>query len=121
MFIPDPDFLPIPDPGSRIPDPKTSTKEGGEKKFLKPFFVATNFTKLKIILFLKCGRKQNLAQFSKKYGTFYPNIFPSPGVKKAPDPGSGSATLCAPYGTSLFIVVTKTIHDPTCNLYIIWN
>jgi hypothetical protein len=34
MFIPDPGswFLPIPDPGSRIPDPKTATKERGEKK-----------------------------------------------------------------------------------------
>jgi hypothetical protein len=54
--IPDPDFYPsrIPDPGSRIPDPKTVTKERGEKKFVvKPFFVATNFTKLKIIIFLK--------------------------------------------------------------------
>ncbi len=31
--IPDPDFYPsrIPDPGSRIPDPKTATKERGEK------------------------------------------------------------------------------------------
>jgi hypothetical protein len=48
--IPDPDFYP-----SRIPDPKTATKERGEKKFVFiPFFVATNFTKLKIILFLKC-------------------------------------------------------------------
>jgi hypothetical protein len=49
MFIPDPDFYPfrIPDPGSRIPDPKTATKERGEKKFvIKPFFVVTNFTKL---------------------------------------------------------------------------
>jgi hypothetical protein len=55
MFIPDPEFLPIPDPGSRIPDAKTSTKERGENKFvLIPFFVATNFTKLKIILFMKC-------------------------------------------------------------------
>jgi hypothetical protein len=54
-FIPDPDFLPIPDPGSLIPDPKNSTKERSEKKFVViPFFVATNFTKLKIILFLKC-------------------------------------------------------------------
>ncbi len=53
MFIPDPFFYP-----SRIPDPKTSTKEMGEKNFVViPFFVATNFTKLKIILFLKCGRK----------------------------------------------------------------
>jgi hypothetical protein len=49
MFFPDPDFYPfrIPDPGSRIPDPKTGTKERGEKKFIViPFFGATNFTKL---------------------------------------------------------------------------
>jgi hypothetical protein len=56
--IPDPDFylFRIPDdPGSRIPDPKTATKERGEKKIVvKPFFIATNFTKLKIILFYKC-------------------------------------------------------------------
>jgi hypothetical protein len=57
MFIPDPGScsLPIPDPGSRIPDPKTATKERGEKKLVViPFYVATNFTKLKIILVLKC-------------------------------------------------------------------
>jgi hypothetical protein len=54
MFIPDPDFYPF-----RIPDPKTATKERGEKKLLvKPFFVATNFTKLKIILFFKYWRKK---------------------------------------------------------------
>ncbi len=49
MFIPDPDFYPsrIPDPGSRIPDPKTATKVRGEKKLVViPFYVATNFTKL---------------------------------------------------------------------------
>jgi hypothetical protein len=40
----------IPDLGSRIPDPKTGRKERGEKKFfVKYFFVATNFTKCKII------------------------------------------------------------------------
>jgi hypothetical protein len=49
MFIPDPDFYPF-----RIPDPKTATKERDERKFVKPFFVVTNFTILKIILFLKC-------------------------------------------------------------------
>jgi hypothetical protein len=49
--IPDPDFYP-----SRISDPKTATKERGEKKFVViPFYVATNFTKLKIILVLKFG------------------------------------------------------------------
>jgi hypothetical protein len=41
--------------GSRIPDPKTATKERDEKKLVvKPIFVATNFTKFKIILFFKC-------------------------------------------------------------------
>jgi hypothetical protein len=35
-------------PGSRIPDPKTGTKEKGEKiNLLSFFFVATNITKLK--------------------------------------------------------------------------
>jgi hypothetical protein len=59
--IPDPDFYP-----SRIPDPKTATKDRGEKKFfvVKPFFVATNFTKLFIFDMLK---KKNLAQFSKNF------------------------------------------------------
>jgi hypothetical protein len=47
---PDPDFYP-----SQNPDPKTATKERGEKKLVViPFYVATNFTKLKIILVLKC-------------------------------------------------------------------
>jgi hypothetical protein len=55
MLIPDPDFLPIPDLGSRNPDPKTATKERGEKKFVViTFHVASNFTKLQIILVLKC-------------------------------------------------------------------
>jgi hypothetical protein len=42
-------------PGSRIPDPKTATKERGEKKFVViTFHVATYFTKLQIIFVLKC-------------------------------------------------------------------
>jgi hypothetical protein len=52
--IPVPDFYPsrIPDPGSRIPDPKTATKDRGEQFFfVKTFFVATNFTKLNTVLF----------------------------------------------------------------------
>ncbi len=58
MFIPDPDFYPY-----RIPDPKTATKERGEKKFVViTFHVATNFTK----------EEKNLGQFSKNYRTFYP-------------------------------------------------
>jgi hypothetical protein len=42
MFIPDSDFY-----LSRIPDPKTATKERGEKNELSYFFfVAINLTKL---------------------------------------------------------------------------
>jgi hypothetical protein len=106
--IPDPDFYPsrIPNLGSRIPDPKTTTKERGEKKLVViTFYVATNFTKLQIILVLSAEEK-NLANFQRNYRTFYPkklsissqkyglgsgkNLFriPDPGVKKAPDPGS---------------------------------
>jgi hypothetical protein len=41
--------------GSRISDPKTATKERGEKNFVViTFYVAINFTKLQIILVLKC-------------------------------------------------------------------
>jgi hypothetical protein len=47
MFIPDHDFYP-----SRIPDPTRATKEEGEKFVVLPYFVATNITKLQIILFL---------------------------------------------------------------------
>jgi hypothetical protein len=66
MFIPDPDFYlsRIPDPGSRVPDlgsrvpdpgTKNSDKREGRKKIVViTFYVATNFTKLKIILVLKC-------------------------------------------------------------------
>jgi hypothetical protein len=40
-------------PGSRISDPKTATKERGEKNLIITFNVAINFTKLKIIFVLK--------------------------------------------------------------------
>jgi hypothetical protein len=105
MFLPDPDFYPsriliFTHPGSRIPDPKTGTKERGEQKFVViPFFVATNFTKF----YFWNAEEKNLSQFSKNYRTFYQETVPKlskiwvrdpgPRVKKAPDPGSGSATL----------------------------
>jgi hypothetical protein len=45
-LIPHPDFC-----ASRIRDPKTATKERGEKFSCPTFFVATKITKLKIINF----------------------------------------------------------------------
>jgi hypothetical protein len=53
MFIQDPDFCP-----SRIPDPKQQQKRGVEKIGYHTFFRVTDFTKLNIILFLKCCRKK---------------------------------------------------------------
>ncbi len=94
-FIPDPDFYP-----SRIPDPKKAMKETGENKFVvKPFFWAINFTSF---IFEMLNKKiwanfqrlielftQKLSLSSQKYGFGIRD----PGVKKAPDPGSGSAAL----------------------------
>ncbi len=56
-----------PDPGSH-----NSNKRGGEKISCPTFFVATNRTKLKIILFLNKYRKKHLSQCTKNYSTFCP-------------------------------------------------
>jgi hypothetical protein len=62
--------------GSRISDPKTKTKERCEKKLVvNPFFVATNFTKLKLFYFLNAEEK-TLGQFSKNYRTFTQKFVP---------------------------------------------
>jgi hypothetical protein len=106
-------FLP-----SRIPDPKIATKERGEKKFdVISFYVATNFAKIVHYFNFEVLKKKIWANFQRiiehfaqkivtklsKVWVWDPgsgsgsgkNLFriPDPGVKKAPDPGSGSATL----------------------------
>jgi hypothetical protein len=104
--IPDPDFYP-----SRIPDPKTATNERGEKNFVViTFYVATNFTKLQIILVFEVLKKKIWANFQRIIELFTQKIvtklskiwiwdpgsgknlfrIPDPGVKKAPDPGSAT-------------------------------
>jgi hypothetical protein len=77
-----------------------------------PFFVTTNFTKLNIIYFGN-AKEKIWADFQRIIEVFYPkritklskiwvwdpgsgkNLFriPDPRGQKAPDPGSGSATL----------------------------
>jgi hypothetical protein len=104
----------ISDLGSWILDPKTATKERGEKKFVVIlFFVATKFTKLNTYYFVFEMLKKNVGQISRIIEVFTQKIvtklsqiwfwdprsgknlfrIPDSGVKKAPDPGSGSATL----------------------------
>jgi hypothetical protein len=104
-------FLPIPDPGSK----NSNERQGWKKIFIKPFFFgAINFTNLNYFIVEMLKKKilanfqriveiftQKLSLSSQKYGFGIQdpgsgkNLFriPDPGVKKAPDPGSGSATL----------------------------
>ncbi len=108
MFVPDPDLYPswIPDPGFRIQ--KHLQMRKGKKLVVLPHFVATNITKLKLILFWT-GEEKNFGPIDKElknfihkniviklsklwFGVQVPekNIFwiLDPGVRKAPDPGS---------------------------------
>ncbi len=93
-------------PASRIlifthPASKNSNKREGSKKFVvKPFFVATNFTKFKIILFFKCWKK-NLGQFSKN---------PRSGIRKKPIPYPGSGSR-GQKGTGSRIRISNTVKD----------
>ncbi len=102
-------FLPIPDAGFWI---KNQQQKRGVKKNLLSyfFFVATNFTKFKIILPLKMLKKRIWANFQMNYIIFYSKIvtklsriwhwdpgsgktYPGSRDQKFTDPGSGSATL----------------------------
>ncbi len=109
MFIPDSDFYP-----SRIPDPKTGTKERGERKICcHTFFCSHKFHKIVNYFIFEMLKKKIWANFQRIIELFTQKIvtklskiwvwdpgsgknlfrIPDPVVKKAPDPGSGSATL----------------------------
>jgi hypothetical protein len=112
MFIPDPDFLPITDPGSRIQKPQQ--KRGEKKICCRTLFCSHKFHKIENYFISEMLKKKfgpvfkesnnflpkNLSLSSKKYGFGDPGsgikIFripdPGPGDKKVPDPGFGSAT-----------------------------
>jgi hypothetical protein len=90
--IPDPDFLPI-------PDPKNSTKEKDEKFF--SCHSSQKFHKILNNFIFEMLQKKNLAKFSKNYRTFYSklchqalkNTGSGSGIrnKPIPYPGSGSS------------------------------
>ncbi len=103
--------LPIPDPGSRI---QNSNKKRGEKKICcHNFFCSQKFHKIANYISFDVLKKKIWANFHRIIELFTPKIvnklskiwvwdpgsgknlfrIPDPGVKKAPDPGSGSATL----------------------------
>ncbi len=77
MFIPDPgsEFFP-----SRIPDPHQEFKYFNPKKWF------SKVSEIRLVVHPGSGSRIRIL-------TFYPPWIPDQGVKKAPDPGSGSATL----------------------------
>jgi hypothetical protein len=58
--IPDPDFYP-----SRIPDPKTATKERGEKKFFVNFLCSHKFHKIANYFSFEVLKKKIWANFQR--------------------------------------------------------
>ena len=94
-------FLPIPDPGSRIPDPKTVTKERGEKKICyHTFFCSHKFYKLEYYVIFEMLKKKIWANFQRIFEVFTPKIFNmlsniwvwdlGSGIRKKPIPDPGS-------------------------------
>jgi hypothetical protein len=70
---------------SRIPDPSFSIQDPGsiqEFKYFNPKKMVSELSEIRSGLFIPDPDPG-----------FYPSLIPDPGVKKAPDPGSGSATL----------------------------
>jgi hypothetical protein len=64
----DPDFYPF-----RIPDPKTATKERGEKKFVVKPFCSHKFHKIENYFIFLNAKEKNLASF-QRIGELYPKI-----------------------------------------------
>jgi hypothetical protein len=99
----DPDFYPhqIPDPGSRIPDPKTATKERGEKKIsCHTFLCSHKFHKIVNYFSFEVLKKKIWANFqriielfTKKFVRKLLKIWswdPGSGIRKKPIPDPGS-------------------------------
>jgi hypothetical protein len=86
MFIPDPDFYP-----SRIPDPKTATKERGKKKICYTFFCSHKFHKIEYYFIFEMLKKKIWPIF-KELLKFLPKKFSLCSQKYGfgiRDPGSG--------------------------------
>jgi hypothetical protein len=55
----------IPDPGSRIPDPKTATRERGEKNWLSYLFCSHKFHKIENYLIFEMLKTKIWANFQR--------------------------------------------------------
>ncbi len=97
-------FLPIPDPGSRTPDPKTATKERDEKKnFCQTFFCSHKFHKCKIIVFLNCSRKKFEPNFKEFRELFTQKVVTKLSKIWVWDPGSATLAEASPVAWQSFM------------------
>jgi hypothetical protein len=89
MFIPDlgSDFFP-----SRIPDPNCLHPGSGSRILIKEFIILTPKKQKKRFLSSKKYDPGCSSRIPDPDADFLPSQIPDPGVKKAPNPGSGSAT-----------------------------
>ncbi len=90
--IPDPDFYPsrIPDPGSRIPDPKTATRDRGEKNFFcQTIFCSHKFHKTQYYFIFDMLKKKIWPNFPRIIEVFTQKIVTKPSIIWVWDPGSG--------------------------------
>jgi hypothetical protein len=75
-------------PGSRISDPKTATKERGEKNCCHTFFCSHKFLKTANYFILLMLKKKNLANFKKILELFVQKIVTKLSRIWVRDPGS---------------------------------
>jgi hypothetical protein len=105
-------FLPILHLGSRI---QKRQQERGEKN-VRPCFVAPNCTILNFQRIIELFIQKiviNLSKICLRFEIRDPRSglpIPDPGVKKAPDPGSGSATLKFLQHKKVFLSLIKISH-----------
>ncbi len=127
MFIPDPDFFPS---RTRISNSKTATKETREKICRSTFYCSHKYPKIAIYFIFQrvtkefgsiykelqnfCYKKLSLNMvwdpgFKIRDPGSEKNIFwiPDPEVKKAPNPGSGTATLFMTKQKDRFSILTQ--------------
>jgi hypothetical protein len=78
----------IPDLGFRIPDPKTATKERGEKKFVIILFCSHKFHKIESYFIFELLKKKIWANFQRIIEVFTQKMFTKLSKLWVWDPGS---------------------------------
>ncbi len=133
MIIPDPGswFLPIPDPGSRIPDPKTATKERWKKICCHTSLCSHKFHKIVKYFSFEVLKKNIWANFQRIIELFTRKIVkkllkiwswdPGSEIRKKPIPDPGSRGQKAPDPGSRIRIRNTALNPFVHVFYVIWS